>query len=176
MKRHSQQQGTFQITNEFFTDQNDDYKKLNMFAEYVTNLRLNIVCLNFTAIRDIIDQCNNLNKLYIYARTEESGWASPVVFRHPRVRHLIYDGDYFCNYFDLYSLSLRSPDLETLELKRKSLIKINGLRFPAKPLEFRNLKRFTLIHDEHLFHSQMQTLLAIFKGTSTELIFLPETI
>lgn len=88
IKQHCEQQETFTITNEFFTLWNSYYKHLDDFDELnVTNLRVNIYHRDISALRNIIKQFHNLNKLYIYSSILID--LSEMIV--PQVRHLIYD-------------------------------------------------------------------------------------
>lgn len=139
VKQHSEQQHTFVITNEFFTSLNSDYKQLdNKFANYVTNLRVNIYNYNLTELRVMIEQFYNLNKLYVYT----SGSNQPGDLIVPQVRHFIFDGKYFNKF------SCLCPELESLELKQPNL---HGSKSRVESLLFRKLEGFT-----YIFHYSSQ--------------------
>lgn len=108
-----------------------------MFAEYVINLRANILHQDIEDLYYLLEKFYNLNKLYIYTE------ASPHLLIVPRVRHLIFDGSCFKEYSQWYELSsLNCPDLEKFELKRVVLGHFDEKK--KESLEFRNLKKIKL--------------------------------
>lgn len=109
VSRHSKKQGTFIITNEFFTPFNSEYKRLDEFSKHVYSLRVNIVNHNVIELRNIIKKFHYLYKLHVYT----SGFNQPTDVIVPQVKHLIFDGLTFHAYTEFYDLSISCPDLET---------------------------------------------------------------
>lgn len=170
VKQHSQQYGVFILTDEFFTNHNDDYKQLSTFAEYVTNLRTIIFECDLVALNELQNQIKrfyNLSKLFVQGH-DDSIFADEIIV--PHIQHFIFDCPSLRDYALLYELSCKCPDLETLELKQQNLNEIN-LTGNERRLKFRKLKKITLRYVDHEQHVQ-----TIFKDTNTKLIFeiLPE--
>lgn len=172
---HSQQNGTFTITNEFFTDVNEEYKRLSMFTEYVINLRMNIIHDRIAELPVMLQQFENLRKLYVRSETYTQSRNMIV----PNVRHFIFDGLNFQYYCQLRDLSTACPNLETLEFKQKNLLDVKYIRddddeeegeeiSEAARLKFKNLRKLTLAYGNA---EQMRQLNAVFENKNTELIF-----
>lgn len=160
VKQHSQQQGTFIINNEF----GKDCDGLEMFAEYVTNLKLIILHRDVEYLQYLLEGFEKLKKLYLYTETK----LSPDHFIMPQVQHFIYDGPYYFVYSQLLELSQICPDLEELELKQVVDEYFDASEQPR--LEFRNLKTFKLKY-HHGIREQAKSLKKIFKNTNTKLCF-----
>lgn len=107
--RHSHEQGIFTITDEFYSDGN----VLDAFAEYVKNLRLNVFHQDFiehlhTARNHLGYPYENVNKLWILTFYNRD---------YLDVRYLVFDHP--CFDFDLFTVSVLYPELETLETNAK---------------------------------------------------------
>lgn len=164
--QHSQKQETLTITNEFCRNPyglGGRYGGLEVFADYVTDLKVDIVHENIADLKDLLKSFHNLKKLHIYAEVN----IRPLDLIVPQVQHLIYDGVRFMELSDLNELSYRCPDLETFELKGPMYI---GFGNKGERLNFRNLKSFTLKYHEAL-QSHVKDLKKHFKGTNTKLFF-----
>ena len=165
VKEHSQQNRTFVITNEFFTHSNEEYKRLDMFTEYVTNLRINVLHAEVDELQNVLEQCyyqQNLTTLHVdaYFNLERRN------FIVPQVRYFTFDG-YLESYNQLYALLRGCPNLETIEVKRKRNFREIYDEKEIIPFELRKLKKFT-VSDEN--RKQLQKLQAMLQNTNTELI------
>lgn len=161
VEQNSQRNGTFVITDEF----SSDYTGIFMFAEYVTNLRVNILYENiedFAYLQYFLEGFDNITNMHIHTETD----VTPHLLIASQVRHLIFDGPGFRYYSQLHELSAVCPGLETLELKQR----FNGHldETDKEPLEFQHLKRFTLKYFKDIDH-QVENLKTIFKDTKTKL-------
>lgn len=161
VEQHSQKQGMFTITDEF----SNEYGEIFMFNEYVTNLRINILYANFGGfpyLQYFLEQFNNLTNMYIHTEADVS--PHQLVVSH--VRHLVFDGPQFRHYSQLHELSVVCPDLESLELKQDFAGYLS--EEDKEPLEFRNLRQFTLKYFKDIEHL-VENLKTIFKDTKTKL-------
>lgn len=157
VKRHAQQNGSFIITDEFFSDASG----LDLFAEYVENLKVYFFQRIIHAFQQMMkNRFINLKKVWYFSTYFRS---SPMGVCMPQMRHLIFIGSGLHDFCDLNVICCLCPHLEQLEFRTKTKIynSNNELLFNN------NLKKFIF---KCLNEDQARDIAGLFKSSNTDLI------
>lgn len=166
-QRHSQQQGQFNINDEFHIN----YSGLKFFAQYVNNLEINLTNRNYMKFRSIIrTHYKKLKKLCFRLRYDDICYQLNGYIL-PNLEHFTFYGYgfleksiYTC---DVTNFSELCPDLKTLELQTVVKLHASGENNPKH--SFKNLRTFKF---KPFNETQVKFVQDLFAESGTEIVIL----